>query len=134
MACPFGKTADGFETQFGTNHLGHFVLVNRLAPSLKPGARIANLSSGGHRFSDVDLDDPGFERTEYHPFVAYGRSKTANILFSVELDRRLRGRGIRATAVHPGVIQTELGRHMTPELIAQIMPSGSGQPAFVFKP
>jgi NAD(P)-dependent dehydrogenase (short-subunit alcohol dehydrogenase family) len=133
MACPFGKTTDGFETQFGTNHLGHFVLVNRLAPLLKSGARIVNLSSAGHRFADVDLDDPGFERTEYHPFVAYGRSKTANILFSVELDRRLRGRGVRATAVHPGVIQTELGRHMTPELIAQIMPAGGAQPAFVFK-
>jgi NAD(P)-dependent dehydrogenase (short-subunit alcohol dehydrogenase family) len=133
MACPFSRTADGFETQFGTNHLGHFLLVNRLAPLLKSGARIVNLSSAGHRFADVDLDDPGFERTEYHPFVAYGRSKTANILFSVELDRRLRGRGIRATAVHPGVIQTELGRYMTPELIAQIMPAGGSQPAFVFK-
>ena len=131
MACPQGKTADGFETQFGTNHLGHFVFVNRLTPLLKRGARIVNLSSAGHRFADVDLDDPNFERTAYHPFVAYGRSKTANILFAVALDRRLKDKGIRATAVHPGGIQTELGRHLTPELIAQIMPAGPA--AFKFK-
>ena len=65
MACPNGKTADGFETQFGTNHLGHFVLVNRIASLMKPGSRLVNLSSAGHRFSDVDLDDPNFERTPY---------------------------------------------------------------------
>ena len=134
MACPFGKTSDGFETQFGTNHLGHFVFVNRLAPLLKSGARVVNLSSAGHRFADVNLDDPNFERTEYQPFVSYGRSKTANILFSVGLDKRLAKRGVRATAVHPGGIQTELGRHLTPELIAQIMPpSSGGAPAFMFK-
>ena len=115
---PFGKTADGFETQFGTNHLGHFVLVNRIASLLKPGARLVNLSSAGHRFSDVDLDDPNFEHTPYTEFGAYGRSKTANILFAVEFDRRHKARGVRATAVHPGGIQTELGRHMTPEVIA----------------
>jgi NAD(P)-dependent dehydrogenase (short-subunit alcohol dehydrogenase family) len=112
MATPFGKTADGFETQFGTNHLGHFVLVNRLAPLLKAGSRVVMLSSGGHRYSDVDLEDPNFERTEYTPFGAYGRSKTANILFAVEFDRRHKDHGIRATAVHPGVIRTELVRHM----------------------
>ncbi len=131
MACPKGQTSDGFETQFGTNHLGHFVFVNRLVPLLKDGARIVNLSSAGHRFADVDLDDPNFDRTEYQPFVAYGRSKTANILFATALDRRLKARGIRATAVHPGGIQTELGRHLTPELIAQIMPAGPE--AFKFK-
>ena len=118
MACPKGQTADGFETQFGTNHLGHFVFVNRIASLLKPGARLVNLSSAGHRFSDVDLDDPNFEHTPYAEFVAYGRSKTANILFAVEFDRRHKARGVRATAVHPGGIQTELGRHMTPEVIA----------------
>ncbi len=112
MATPFGHTADGFETQFGTNHLGHFVLVNRIAALMAPGARLVNLSSSGHRFSDVDLDDPGFERTEYTPYIAYGRSKTANILFAVEFDRRHRARGVRATAVHPGGIMTELGRHL----------------------
>lgn len=132
MACPEGRTIDGFETQFGTNHLGHFVLVNRLVPLLRAGSRVVNLSSAGHRFADVDLDDPGFRRTPYDPFVAYGRSKTANILFSVALDRRLQSRAIRASAVHPGVIQTELGRHMTPEMIARIT-SGSGAATFVFK-
>ena len=114
MATPFGHTADGFETQFGTNHLGHFVLINRIAPLLRKGSRVINLSSAGHRFSNVDLDDPNFERTPYDPFVAYGRSKTANILFAVAFDQRHRERGVRAAAVHPGVIHTELGRHMDP--------------------
>jgi NAD(P)-dependent dehydrogenase (short-subunit alcohol dehydrogenase family) len=112
MACPFGHTADGFETQFGTNHLGHFVFVNRIASLLHEGGRLVNLSSSGHRFSDVSLDDPNFERTEYDPWIAYGRSKTANILFAVEFDRRHRARGVRAAAVHPGGILTELGRHL----------------------
>jgi NAD(P)-dependent dehydrogenase (short-subunit alcohol dehydrogenase family) len=123
MACPKGTTADGFETQFGTNHLGHFVLVNRIASLLKPGGRLVNLSSGGHLYSDVDLDDPNFERTPYDAFSAYGRSKTANILFAVEFDRRHKTAGIRATAVHPGAIHTELGRHMTPEVLKQLMDS-----------
>ena len=112
MATPFGHTAEGFETQFGTNHLGHFVLVNRIAPLLRDGGRLINLSSSGHRFANVDLNDPNFETTPYEPFVAYGRSKTANILFAVAFDRRHRARGIRAAAVHPGGIQTELGRHV----------------------
>jgi NAD(P)-dependent dehydrogenase (short-subunit alcohol dehydrogenase family) len=121
MACPFGKTADGFETQFGTNHLGHFVFVNRIASLFKSGARLVNLASSGHRFSDVDLDDPGFERTPYTEFGAYGRSKTANILFAVEFDRRHRTNGVRATAVHPGVIRTELSRHLKPEVLQAMM-------------
>ncbi|REE22170.1 NAD(P)-dependent dehydrogenase (short-subunit alcohol dehydrogenase family) [Paraburkholderia sp. BL27I4N3] len=112
MATPFGKTADGFETQFGTNHLGHFVLVNRLAPLIPSGGRVVMLASSGHRFADVNLDDPGFERTPYDPFVAYGRAKTANILFAVAFDQRHRARGVRASAVHPGGIHTELARHM----------------------
>src|SRR5271156_872546 len=114
MATPFGQTADGFETQFGTNHLGHFVLVNRIAPLIGAGGRLINLSSSGHRFSNVDLQDPNFERTPYDPWIAYGRSKTANILFSVGFDQRHCERGVRATAVHPGGIQTELGRHLDP--------------------
>jgi NAD(P)-dependent dehydrogenase (short-subunit alcohol dehydrogenase family) len=122
MACPQGKTADGFETQFGTNHLGHFVLVNRLASMIKPGGRVVVLSSAGHQIADVDIEDPNFERTRYHPFTAYGRSKTANVLYAVALDRRLKARGVRATAVHPGGIQTELGRHMTPELMQEMVP------------
>ncbi len=139
MATPFGHTKDGFETQFGTNHLGHFVFVNRIAALLKSGGRLVNLSSAGHRFSDVNLEDPGFERTEYTPFGAYGRSKTANILFAVEFDRRHKDRGVRATAVHPGGIQTELGRYMTPEVIQQLMDNinatqaASGAPSFEWK-
>ena len=117
MACPKGTTADGFETQFGTNHLGHFVLVNRIASLMKQGSRLVNLSSAGHRFSDVDLEDPNFEHTPYTEFGAYGRSKTANVLFAVEFDRRHKGDGVRATAVHPGGIMTELGRHMTQALL-----------------
>jgi NAD(P)-dependent dehydrogenase (short-subunit alcohol dehydrogenase family) len=139
MATPKGQTADGFETQFGTNHLGHFVFVNRIASLLKPGARLVNLSSAGHRYADVDLDDPNFERTPYAEFVAYGRSKTANILFAVEFDRRHKANGVRATAVHPGVIHTELARHMSAEalqgLIDQINAANaaSGQPPLTVK-
>jgi len=121
MATPFGNTMDGFETQFGTNHLGHFVLVNRIAGLLRAGGRLINLSSAGHRYSNVDLQDPNFERTPYEPLVAYGRSKTANVLFAVEFDRRHRGRGIRAAAVHPGVIHTELARHMDPSRLENMI-------------
>ena len=121
MATPFGHTADGFETQFGTNHLGHFVLVNRIARLIRAGGRLINLSSAGHRFSNVDLEDPNFERTPYEPFIAYGRSKTANILFAVAFDKRHRGRGVRAAAVHPGGIQTELGRHLDSSQMQQII-------------
>ncbi len=103
MACPQAKTADGFETQFGTNHLGHFVFVNRLVPLLQAGGRIVVLSSAGHRFSDVDLDDPNFEHTPYQEFVAY-----------------------------PGAIQTELSRHMTPDLVQQAT-GGRGIESVTFK-
>ena len=112
MAAPFGHTADGFETQFGTNHLGHFTFVNRIASLIVPGGRLVNLASSGHRFADVDIEDPNFEHTAYDPWIAYGRSKTANILFAVEFDRRHKARGVRATAVHPGGIRTELSRHL----------------------
>jgi NAD(P)-dependent dehydrogenase (short-subunit alcohol dehydrogenase family) len=114
MATPFGHTVDGFETQFGTNHLGHFVLVNRIASLIRRGGRLVNLSSAGHRRANVNLEDPNFERTPYDPMVAYGQSKTANILFAVAFDARHRGRGVRAAAVHPGAIHTELGRYMNP--------------------
>jgi NAD(P)-dependent dehydrogenase (short-subunit alcohol dehydrogenase family) len=121
MATPFGKTKDGFETQFGTNHLGHFVLVNRIANLIRTEGRLINLTSAGHRYSNVDLQDPNFERTHYEPFVAYGRSKTANILFAVAFDRRHRARGVRAAAVHPGGIQTELGRYTDPSRMRVIV-------------
>ena len=139
MRTPFGHTADGFETQFGTNHLGHFVLVNRIAALIAPGGRLVNVASSGHRYSDVDLDDPKFARTPYDPMIAYGRSKTANILFAVEFDRRHKARGVRATALHPGGIKTELGRHMDADeldtLVAQINAqlAANGQPSFQWK-
>ncbi|MCU1261456.1 MAG: hypothetical protein JWO80_4341 [Bryobacterales bacterium] len=139
MATPFGHTADGFETQFGTNDLGHFVLVNRIAPLIGAGGRLINLSSSGHRYSNVDLQDPNFERTPYDPFVAYGRSKTANILFAVAFDRRHGGRGVRAAAVHPGGIQTELARHLNTDDVKTIMDqlntqlAAEGKAPFQFK-
>jgi NAD(P)-dependent dehydrogenase (short-subunit alcohol dehydrogenase family) len=120
MACPHGTTADGFELQFGTNHLGHFLLGVLLAPALLAGtsARLVSLSSRGHAFADVDLDDWNFDRTPYEPFVAYGRSKTANALFAVAFQQRFGPQGVEAFAVHPGGIRTELGRHMTAETLA----------------
>ncbi|MEN3176046.1 SDR family NAD(P)-dependent oxidoreductase [Gluconobacter sp. OJA] len=139
MATPFGHTKNGFETQFGTNHLGHFLLINRIAGLMNNGARLVNLSSAGHRFSDVDLEDPNFDHASYEPFVAYGRSKTANILFAVAFDARHRARGVRATAVHPGGILTELPRHM-PAGAIEAMVTGineqaakEGKPPFQFK-
>src|SRR5215813_12289583 len=139
MATPFGHTADGFETQFGTNHLGHFVFVNRLASLIRTGGRLINLSSAGHRFANVDVEDPNFERTPYDPWVAYGRSKTANILFGVAFDKRHRERGVRAAAVHPGAIHTELGRHVDlsqfQEMIEQMNQqlAAEGKPPFQLK-
>jgi NAD(P)-dependent dehydrogenase (short-subunit alcohol dehydrogenase family) len=139
MRTPFGHTADGFETQFGTNHLGHFVLANRIASLIAPGGRLVNVASSGHRYSDVDLDDPNFERTPYDPMIAYGRSKTANILFAVEFDRRHRTRGVRATALHPGGIKTELGRHTDPDELDKIVATinaqlaAEGRPPFQWK-
>lgn len=115
MAAPFGHTADGFETQFGTNHLGHFLLTRELMPLIEQGngQRIVNLSSRAHHFAAVDFDDPHFAKREYNPWVAYGQSKTANILFVVGLERRFGGRGIHAYALHPGAIMTNLSRHMS---------------------
>ena len=139
MATPFGHTADGFETQFGTNHLGHFVFINRIASLIRDGGRLINLSSAGHRYANVDLNDPNFERTPYEPFVAYGRSKTANILFAVEFDKRHRDRGVRAAAVHPGGIQTELGRYVDSgrlqKMVEQITQqlAAEGKPPFTWK-
>ncbi len=117
MAPPFGRTGDGFELQFGTNHLGHFALITRISPLLAEGGRLVVLSSQAHRVADVDLEDPNFERQAYDPFVAYGRSKTANALFAVEFDRRHRDRGIRAAAVMPGNSLTDLPRHFSPEAL-----------------
>ena len=123
MACPFGHTADGFETQFGTNHLGHFLLTARLAPALLRGdaPRVVTLSSAGHSRCDIDLDDPNFEHTPYSAWDAYGRAKTANALFARELARRAGDQGLLSYSVHPGAIITDLGRHLTEDLINDMM-------------
>lgn len=117
MACPLARTADGFEMQFGTNHLGHFLLTGLLLPALKAGypSRIVCLSSGGHKYSPVDFDDLNWEKRAYDKWLAYGQSKTANALHALALDRRFRDQGVRAFAVHPGVIFTDLSRHLTPD-------------------
>jgi NAD(P)-dependent dehydrogenase (short-subunit alcohol dehydrogenase family) len=129
MACPLMRTAQGFEMQFGTNHLGHFLLTCQLVPALEAGApsRVINLSSAGHHASEMNFDDPNYEHREYDKWEAYGQSKTCNALFSVALEARLAERGIHALAVHPGAIQTELSRHMNREdfdLIINNRPSG----------
>lgn len=123
MATPFLHTADGFEMQFGTNHLGHFALPGELFPLIERGhlKRIVNLSSRGHHFAPVDFEDPHFERRAYDPWTSYGHSKTANVLFTVGLEARFAVLGIHAYAVHPGGIQTNLGRHMTPEMMEALM-------------
>jgi NAD(P)-dependent dehydrogenase (short-subunit alcohol dehydrogenase family) len=122
MACPFGQTANGFETQFGTNHLGHFLLTALLYPALQAAEqpRVVTLTSAGHSRADVDLEDPNFERSDYSPWVAYGRAKTANALFARELARRAAPDGLMSFAVHPGGIITELGRHLDEELITDM--------------
>ena len=114
MACPLGRTADGFEMQFGTNHLGHFLWTARLFPLLMASvpARVVNLTSAGHLIGGVDLDDPNFEHRAYDKWVAYGQAKTANILFTRELERRFGDHGLHAYAVHPGAVATELARHL----------------------
>lgn len=116
MAPPLSRTAQGFELQLGTNHLGHFALTTALLPLLRPGARVVNVSSRGHLRSGMRWDDPHFrDESAYDKWVAYGQSKTANVLFAVELERRLGPQGVHAYALHPGVIMTELSRHLTPE-------------------
>ncbi len=123
MATPFEHTAEGFERQFGTNHLGHFALTAELMPSIERGhlKRIVNLSSRGHFMGMVDFDDPHFARRPYDPWASYGQSKTANVLFTVGLEQRFAVLGIHAYAVHPGGIETNLGRHMTPEMREGLM-------------
>ena len=117
MACPLGRTNDGFELQMGTNHLGHFALFEHLLPALRSGdgARVVALSSSAHRRSDIVLDDLNYEDRPYDAWEAYGQSKTANALFAVELSQRFGGEGIWANAVMPGGILTGLQRHMSIE-------------------
>lgn len=120
MATPLTRDARGCESQFATNHLGHFQLTVRLWPALQRagGARVVSLSSRGHHYAGVDFEDPNFERREYDQWIAYGQSKTANALFAVSVDALGAKEGIRAFSVHPGsVLGTGLGRHMTEEEI-----------------
>ncbi len=123
MACPLQRTAQGHELQFGTNHLGHFLLTGLILSLLTaaPSARVVNLSSGGHKFGPVNFDDIDFERGDYDKWLAYGQAKTANALFSVELNRRMQSQGLTSFAVHPGAIVTELGRHLTNDDIKKLM-------------
>lgn len=120
MATPFGQTRDGFETQFGTNHLGHFLLVNRLEALIRKGGRVVTVSSNGHRWADINIDDPNFENRAYDPWISYGGSKTAVVLFAVEFDRRHRDRGVRATSLMPGVAQTGLAAHLSQDDLAAL--------------
>lgn len=119
MACPKSYTEDGFETQFGTNHMGHFALTIGLLPALKEAykqtgkkSRVVNVSSLAHVYSNVDFDDINFKTREYEPFKSYGQSKTANILFSVELTDLYSSEGIVSNALMPGGIQTGLQKHI----------------------
>jgi len=122
MMCPEGKTADGFETQFGTNHLGHFAFTAGLMPALAPGARVVTLSSGAHLRGTCDLEDLNWENRDYDPNLAYAQSKTANIWFASELQRRY-GDRLLSLSVHPGVIQTDLARHL-PAAVVEGMREG----------
>lgn len=117
MATPHSETADGFEMQLGTNHLGHFALATGLLPALKAAgkARVVSLTSIAHRRSDIDYDDPNFRQRPYDAFSAYGQSKTANALFAVEMTRRYSGDGITSNAVMPGGIMTGLQKHLPRE-------------------
>lgn len=114
---PLKRTIEGFELQFATNHLGPFLLTALLTPALRAAApsRVVNVSSYAHRFSDIHWDDPNYHSRPYNTLEAYGQSKTAVILFTRELDRRLRADGVRSYAVHPGRIATEIFRYVTDE-------------------
>jgi len=114
MVPPLGRTKQGFELQFGTNHLGHFALTGRLMPLIQrtPGARVVVVASAAQRAGKIDFDDLNWERRPYRPWAAYGQSKLANMLFALELQRRLAASGsqVRATAAHPGWTATDLQR------------------------
>lgn len=129
MASPETRVGPGWEGQFAINHLGHFALTNELWPALVAGrARVISYSSAGHHLSGIRWDDVQFD-TGYDKWLAYGQSKTANVLFAVELDRRAQADGVRAFALHPGAILTPLGRHLQPEDMDALLTYGSdGKP------
>lgn len=120
MACPLYRDSRGYEFQLATNHLWHFQLTTRLLPALRKanGSRVVSVSSWGHHFSPFVFDDPNFENRDYTPWEGYGQSKTANVLFTVELDKRFKKDGIRAFSLHPGSIAgTGLGRYLPEEAL-----------------
>lgn len=132
MAPPLLRVGEGWESQFATNHLGHYALINRLWPALSAGqgARVVTVTSNGHYASGVRWDDPHFVTAAYDKWLAYGQSKSANSLFAVHLDRLGRDAGVRAFTVHPGVIDTELQRHLPlAEQIAMGWVNEDGTPA-----
>jgi len=133
MATPLARDSRGYESQFSANHLGHFQLTARLWPALRnaQGARVVSVSSRAHQRAGMDFDDPNFQRRAYDRWQAYGQSKTANVLFAVELDRRGEASGVRAFAVHPGAILTDLSRHMTDEELRDYGLSRDDQPGFI---
>ncbi|RDX44010.1 dehydrogenase [Lentinus brumalis] len=137
MATPYGKTVDGIESQFGTNHIGHFLFTNLIMPKLlesKQGPRVVNVSSNGHRLSDIRWDDFNFQDGKtYNKWLAYGQSKTANILFSVGLAQRLGSKGLKAFSLHPGTIMTNLGRSATQEDFEALQALDSGFGEFKFR-
>ncbi|MVO90202.1 SDR family NAD(P)-dependent oxidoreductase [Streptomyces sp. p1417] len=135
MACPETRVGPGWEAHFAVNHLGHYALVNRLAPALTPGrARVVSVASSGHFLSGIRWDDPHFRRDPYDRWLAYAQSKTANALFALHLDALAGDRGPRAFAVHPGSILTPLQRHVPrEEQIAQGWMDADGRPADGFK-
>ncbi|KDN20501.1 SDR family NAD(P)-dependent oxidoreductase [Amycolatopsis rifamycinica] len=127
MASPETRVGPGWEAQFATNHLGHYALVNRLWPAFRTGARVVSVSSRGHHYGPVRFDDLNFERG-YDKWLAYGQAKTANVLFAVHLDKLARDHGIRAFALHPGRILTDLVRHLDrQELVDAGMVDESGR-------
>lgn len=137
MYTPFERTADGFELQFGTNHLGHFLLTTLLLPNLIAAggagtpSRVVTVSSDAHRAHAVDLVDPNFRDREYDKFVAYAQSKAANVLMTIELQKRYADSGIQAFAVHPGVCATGLARHMSRDDFAEMKAMSAGKPGLL---
>ncbi|HEY9228974.1 MAG TPA: SDR family NAD(P)-dependent oxidoreductase [Gemmatimonadaceae bacterium] len=134
MASPLARTSEGWEMQFATNHLGHFALTLRLEPALREagGARVVSVSSSAHLRSGMDFDDIHFVRRPYDPWIAYGQSKTANVLFAVEASKRWSEYGITMNALMPGAIRTNLQRHVTEEELDRLR-AQMGSMAVVWK-
>lgn len=134
MGCPLQRTVEGHEMQFGTCHVGHFLLTTSLLPALhrSASARVINLTSAGHFFGGFDLADPDFRTRPYDKWLGYGQAKTANILFTVAMEARFAADGIHSLAVHPGAIATDLGRHLEPADLELLMGGNDGK-GFEFK-